>query len=690
MPLDFEPKSLHFPALGLRLDPHRPASFAFVSHGHADHFARHERVLCSPGTGHILIKRYGISADTIDTLEWGEERIISGHRITLHPAGHITGSAMIRIEHDGQSLLYTGDFKTRPSRTAETPEFPKSDILVMETTFGRPQFVFPPTNEIEKDVIRFARETLDDGETPVLFAYSLGKAQEALAILAKAGIPAVVTKPVSEMTAACRDLGIVLPEPVLLEKSIPSGVAVVAPPNAVRSRVIRSHKKRRTAMLSGWALTPGSQYRYQVDLVLPLSDHADYPGLLEAVEKVSPSLVYTLHGSTREFAADLRARGIEAWSIYGDDQLELLDPGLPSPNSTRKHARPSCDLRDLSELLDSLTATASRLRKVELLSTFLRDRSHDELPLVTRWLSGSGLTHFGTAMIRQALLEVTGSPLARYKTVSASQNDAARTARLLLEDTSLTPAPFSFEEMATRFTGLAAAEGSLGKTHLLAAWLRQCHPAEGETIVRLLTGSLRAGVKEGLYEESVAHAFDATPRAIRYAAMLTGDLGETAIAAKNGTLSTIQLRPGTAIKPMLASPTPTAGDLISWHDDPETPLWLEPKYDGIRTQLHVTPESVRLFSRDLRSLNDEFPKSSMPPAPFLPAFSTASSSPTPRENALPSSTFRNVSDARKSRAIFSSEPPFPSNSSPSIASITKSPSLMKASLLAAPPLIPST
>ena len=608
MPLDFEPKSLHFPALGLRLDPHFPASFAFVSHGHADHFARHQRVLCSPGTGHILIKRYGISADTIETLDWGEEKIISDHRITLHPAGHITGSAMIRIEHDGQSLLYTGDFKTRPSRTAETPEFPKSDILVMETTFGLPRFVFPPNSEIENDIVRFARETLDDGETPILFAYSLGKAQEALAILAEAKIPAVVTKPVHEMTSACRDLGIDLPEPVLLEKTIPAGVAVVAPPNAVRSRIIRSHKKRRSAMLSGWALTPGSQYRYQVDQVFPLSDHADYPGLLEAVEKVSPSLIYTLHGSTREFAADLRARGIDAWSIYGDDQLELLETKLESPKSTREQIRPSCDLRDLSELLDSLTATSSRLKKVDLLSSFLRDRDLEELPLVTRWLSGSGLTHFGTAMIRQALLEVTGFPLAKYKTVSSSQNDAARTARLLLEEAALDPAAFSFEEMATRFADLASAGGSLTKTHLLADWLRQCHPAEGETIVRLLTGGLRAGVKEGLYEESVARAFEASQSEIRYAAMLTGDLGETAVAAKNGTLSAIQLRPGTAIKPMLASPTPTAEDLISWHDDPETPLWLEPKYDGIRTQLHVTPDQVHLFSRDLRSLNEEFPE----------------------------------------------------------------------------------
>jgi DNA ligase-1 len=478
----------------------------------------------------------------------------------------------------------------------------------METTFGRPQFVFPPTDEIEKDISRFARETLDDGETPVFLAYSLGKAQEALAILTNAGIETVVHKTVFEMTQACRDINVDLPKPVLLEKIIPPGVAIIVPPNAVRARVIRSHKKRRTAMLSGWALTPGSQYRYQVDQVFPLSDHADYPGLLESVEKVSPSLVYTLHGSTREFARDLRARGIEAWSIYGDDQLELLESASPEISPKKKLPRPYSDLRELSELLESLTTTASRLKKIQLLSIFLQDRTNQELPLVTRWLSGSGITHLGNVMIRQALLEVTGFPLAKYKTVSASQNDSARTARLLLEEAPLNPLAHSFKEVAMHFDQLRRANGALAKTQLLSRYLYQCHPAEGETMVRLLTGGLRAGAKEGLYEEAVAQAFDVSHSDIRYAAMLTGDLGEVAIAAKNKTLAEIQLRPGTPIKPMLASPTETAEDIIKWHDSKDIPLWLEPKYDGIRSQLHVTPNGAHLFSRDLRSLGDEFPE----------------------------------------------------------------------------------
>lgn len=324
MGLDFQVKSLHLPEIALRLDPRRKCSFGFVSHGHADHFGRHERILCSEGTGHILQRRFNVSKDRIDAMAWGEVREIRGHRIELFPAGHICGSAMIRIEKDGESLLYTGDFKTRASLTAEAPIFPQANTLIMETTFGRPQFVFPEVAEVTAKVVNFAKDTLAAKQVPIFYAYSLGKAQEAYAMLTDAEIPVVMAKPVLEMTEAFRDLGIrEVPPPVLLEKTIPNGVALIVPPRAGRTRLIRSCKNRRTAMLSGWALTPGSQYRYQVDTVIPLSDHADFPSLLKAVEMVSPKLVYTLHGSTREFATELRRRGYEAWSIYGNDQLEL-------------------------------------------------------------------------------------------------------------------------------------------------------------------------------------------------------------------------------------------------------------------------------------------------------------------------------------------------------------------------------
>src|SRR5690606_5839956 len=149
-------------------------------------------------------------------------------------------------------------------------------------------------------------------------------AQEALALLHSHDIPALLHPNVAEMTAACRAAGVGgLPEPLPLDGPVPAGHAVIAPPNAVRSNHLRSIPNRRVAMLSGWALTPGAAYRYRVDEAIPLSDHADHPGLLECVQRVRPKKILTVHGHEREFAAELRQRGHDAWSDCGHDQLEL-------------------------------------------------------------------------------------------------------------------------------------------------------------------------------------------------------------------------------------------------------------------------------------------------------------------------------------------------------------------------------
>jgi DNA ligase-1 len=186
---------------------------------------------------------------------------------------------------DGATLLYTGDFKVRHGLTAEPVEFRPADTLIMETTFGLPHYVFPPEAEIREAILYFVRSALDDGEVPVLLGYSLGKAQEAVALLEQAGLPCVQHKTVAAMTAACRAAGVDLAEPVVFEKQVPEGHALVCPPNAVRSKDLRSLKNRRVAMLTGWAVNANAHYRYLTDAAFPLSDHADYPGLLEAVEQ---------------------------------------------------------------------------------------------------------------------------------------------------------------------------------------------------------------------------------------------------------------------------------------------------------------------------------------------------------------------------------------------------------------------
>ena len=154
-------------------------------------------------------------------------------------------------------------------------------------------------------------------------AYSLGKAQEVQAILSQAGIPALSHPTVAKMTAACRAAGCQLPKPLILDGNIPAGHALICPPNVMRSEEFKTMTGLRTAILSGWTLDKNAIYRFGVDAAFPLSDHADFPGLLETVRRVNPRRIITVHGYTKEFAAELRRQNYEAWAVDGGDQMEF-------------------------------------------------------------------------------------------------------------------------------------------------------------------------------------------------------------------------------------------------------------------------------------------------------------------------------------------------------------------------------
>ncbi|WP_367874300.1 ATP-dependent DNA ligase [Luteolibacter sp. Populi] len=622
-------RGLYLPEPDLWLDPWDAQPWAFVSHAHADHFARHEMALCSTVTAALVRARYGVAEERLLPAAYHAAVERNGYRLRLLPAGHIAGSAMLHLTRiaDGATLLYTGDFKVRKGRTAEPAVFQKADVLILETTFGLPQFSFPSPMEVESAVLRFVHDALADGEVPVLLGYSLGKAQEALALLHEHGIPVLLHPAVADMTRACKAAGVPgLPEPLLLESGlVPAGHAVIAPPNTVRSKLLRSIGNRRVAMLSGWAMVPGATFRYRVDEAIPLSDHADYPGLLECIQRVRPKKVLTVHGYTREFAAELRLRGQEAWSAMGNDQMELaLSPpsargpmtgsGIQTTASAR-HVRPICAMADFTSLCRLTGETSSRLEKIRHLAAYLKGLASDEdLALAANWLTGRALpraadrraAYAGSATLRRALLKLPGVREERYREISQSQADAARTARLLLQELSLKPEPLDLAGLSAFFHTLAHAPGSLARIDLLSARLRTLHPAEGETLVKLLTGDLRIGLKEGLVEDAVAAAFAADPVSVRHAHMLTGDLGETARMARHKQLEEASLRPFVPIKVMLASPMPDAAALVSVFPNP--PLWLEPKYDGIRAQLHKQGDKAALYSRDLRPLDAEFPE----------------------------------------------------------------------------------
>lgn len=315
---------LRIPEAELWLDPPSRRPWAAVSHAHSDHFARHEQTICSPPTEALIRARYGRPrTGELRPLQFFQPLEQNNFSIRLQPAGHILGSAMVHLTRrdDGATLLYTGDFKLRDSPTCERAHPLPADTLVMETTFGLPRFKFPPREEIAAAVHRFALETLNAGRVPVLLGYSLGKAQEILALLEGIGAPIMAHESVMKMSAVYREFGRPLPEAVPLDPDRAAGHIVVSPPQTAKA--LRAQIPCRTALLSGWALEKSAKYRYGVDEAFPLSDHADHAELCQLVERVRPRVVYTVHGYTTEFAADLRRRGIEAWSLVDNDQLEL-------------------------------------------------------------------------------------------------------------------------------------------------------------------------------------------------------------------------------------------------------------------------------------------------------------------------------------------------------------------------------
>ncbi len=315
------PKGIYLPEADLWLDPHHGKARAFVSHAHSDHVARHELTFCSEITHQLMVARKTAKkAGVVVSPEFGAVHEWEGWELRLLHAGHIAGSAMLHLTRkaDGATLLYTGDYKLRQGLSAAACQLMQADTLIMETTFGLPKYRFPPLHEVRVAMHEFVEQALVDGCVPVLLGYSLGKAQELLSLLHGLEVPVMVHPSVAQMTQVLQPHLGELPQWRLFDANEVRGHALVFPPG---KKLSLPHC--RYAMASGWALDPSAKFRYGVDEVFPLSDHADHPELLETVEIVKPKRIYLVHGFTREFAAELRARGYDARALGAVDQLEL-------------------------------------------------------------------------------------------------------------------------------------------------------------------------------------------------------------------------------------------------------------------------------------------------------------------------------------------------------------------------------
>ncbi len=298
------------------IDPWRRVPRAIITHAHADH-ARSGcgRYLCaSPGTL-VLRSRVG-SLAPIDGLRHGETRSINGVQVSLHPAGHVLGSAQVRLSHGGTTWVVTGDYKLEADPTCAPFEPVECDVFVTESTFGLPVYRWQEPGRIAAEINAWWRANRDAGRTSVLLAYALGKAQRLAASVDPSIGPIIGHGAVMKMVDAYRASGVRLPPidrvPPRTRKMGGGRALVIAPPSVAGSHWLRLFGETSVAMASGWMTLRGVRRRRGFEKGFVVSDHADFPGLLTAIAASRAHRVLVTHGFTDTLARLLQERGLDA------------------------------------------------------------------------------------------------------------------------------------------------------------------------------------------------------------------------------------------------------------------------------------------------------------------------------------------------------------------------------------------
>lgn len=332
------PEGLYCPPGDFYIDPWRPVDRAVITHAHGDH-ARW-------GMGHYLaaeasegILRSRIAADMpLQTLPYGERLTHHGVTLSFHPAGHVLGSAQIRLEYKGEVWVASGDYKVEPDGTCAPFEPVRCHTFITESTFGLPIYTWQPQAEIFAGINEWWRANREQGRASVLFSYAFGKAQRILHGIDDSIGPILVHGAVEPLNRVYRDAGVRIPETHYagdFKKNDPTirEALIVAPPSAAGSTWMRRFGDYSDAFASGWMMLRGTRRRRGVDRGFVLSDHADWPGLLWAVEQTGAERVMVTHGSVAILVRYLREQGLDAQGFtteYGDEEdTDAVDKEAP-------------------------------------------------------------------------------------------------------------------------------------------------------------------------------------------------------------------------------------------------------------------------------------------------------------------------------------------------------------------------
>ncbi len=322
MPVELVKEGLKLVGSTLCLDAHRKTRLSFVSHAHGDHIARHARIIASKETAALAAHRLG-RLEEVHTAPFGRRFELDGLSLELFSAGHILGAAQLRVtREDGHRLVFTGDLGLQPNATTPPADVVAADTLVLESTFGHPRFRFPPREQVFDEVFAWAKGALERGLRPLVYAYALGKAQEAVKQLSQRGLSLCVHPDIHALNDIYRAHGVEL-HARPFDGLFHDGEVGVFPPWG-RSRELRHVERKVTAVLTGWALDPGIERRYGAERAFPISDHADFPSLLAFAKATGAREVLTHHGYAAELAQSLRDVGVLARPV--DKALQLALP----------------------------------------------------------------------------------------------------------------------------------------------------------------------------------------------------------------------------------------------------------------------------------------------------------------------------------------------------------------------------
>ena len=335
MVLEFRDAGIYCPAADAYIDPWRPVDRALITHGHSDH-ARwgHRRYLATEAAAPVI--RHRLGDITLQTTRYGETHRIGDATVSFHPAGHVPGSAQIRVEVGGEVWVVSGDYKTTADGLSEPFEPVRCNAFITESTFGLPIYSWPDEATLASQINGWWADTKARGQTPILGVYALGKAQRVLRLLDPAIGPILTHGAVEATNAVLRAQGLPLPAttqvtPDLDLKAL-RGAMVLAPPSALGSAWARRFGPVSTGFASGWMRLRGVRRRRAADRGFVVSDHADWAGLNAAIAATGATRVFVTHGYTAQFSRWLAQQGYDAGIVeteFGGETLDEPDSADP-------------------------------------------------------------------------------------------------------------------------------------------------------------------------------------------------------------------------------------------------------------------------------------------------------------------------------------------------------------------------